>query len=333
MKKIAFIGHDLKFISHIVKFLEEYLDYEVRIDQWEAHEKHDVDKSLKILGWADILFCEWGLGNVIWYQQHKKESQKLFVRLHRFEMNTKYPAMFDYSKIDKLLAISPYIYEEFHRVAKVPREKMTVIYNAVEVDKFNQPKEEKSKFNLGIIGMVPKLKRLDRAFEIFEKLSLKDSRYRLYIKGKHPNEFGWVWNNPTEREFYDSVFERIENSPFKENIALEGWGDVAEWLENIGYVLSVSDYESFHMAPIEGMASGAYPLVLRREGVNTIFPKRYIYETIDEIVQFIEKNNCENKDTNNLKQFVMDNYSLQKICLQIDELIKGTFVNSFKEMK
>ncbi|MDM5157397.1 glycosyltransferase [Bacillus sp. DX1.1] len=320
MKKIAFIGNDLKFISHIINFFETELNYEVRIDQWQGHEQHDVEKSLAIIEWADILFCEWGLGNVVWYQQHKKEHQKLFVRLHRFEMNTKYPAMFDYSKINKLIAISPYIYEEFHRVAKVPREKMEVIYNAVEIDRFNTSKKAGSEFNLGIIGIVPKLKRIDRAFDIFEKLSYQDNRYRLFIKGKHPEEFSWVWNNPVEREFYDKVFDRIEQSPFKDHISFEGWGDVSEWLTNIGYVLSVSDYESFHMVPIEGMASGAYPIVLRREGVNTVFPQKYIFETTDEAVRFIEINKL--NDSKQLKQFVEEKYSLKKISFEIDELME-----------
>lgn len=325
MKKIAFIGHDLKFINHVIEFLNKEYGYEVRTDEWAHHETHDENKSLEIVNWADILFCEWGLGNVIWYQKHKKDHQKLFVRLHRFEMNTKYLQMFNYDKIDKLIAISPYIFEEFHRVAKVPREKMTVIYNAVDTERFNKPKvNEETMFNLGIIGIVPKLKRLDRAIEIFEALYEKDNRYKLYIKGKHPKEFGWVWNNEVERAHYDDVFNKIENSPFKKNVIFEGWGDVSEWLKKIGYVLSVSDYESFHMAPIEGMASGAYPVVLRREGVNTIFPKQYIFEEISETLNFIT-NNQDFKESNQklLKSFVKENYGLETVCSNLKDLFES----------
>ncbi|MDQ6600384.1 glycosyltransferase [Bacillus salipaludis] len=327
MKKIAFIGHDLKFINHIINFLHEKLDYDVRIDEWTGHEVHDETKSLEIVEWADILFCEWGLGNVVWYQKHKKDHQKLFVRIHRFEMNTKYPQMFDYDKIDKLLAISPYIFEEFFRVAKVPREKMTVIYNAVDTERFNKPKlSEDVKFNLGIIGIVPKLKRLDRAVEIFETLYEKDNRYKLFIKGKHPKEFGWVWNNTAERAHYDAVFEKIENAPYKKNVIFEGWGDVSEWLRKIGYVLSVSDYESFHMAPIEGMASGAFPVVLRREGVNTIFPKQYIFNVMPEIQDFISNGNSSYNDENikPLKKFVLENYGLESVCSNLNALFRNT---------
>lgn len=316
--KIAFIGHDLKFLNDAIEFFKHSPNISVKIDKWEGHEIKDEQASLEIVEWADILFCEWGLGNVVWYQKHKKQHQKLIVRMHRFEMNTIYPSQFDYHKIDKIIAISPYVYEEFHRVASIPREKMTVIYNGVLTEKFEKVKSSKAKYNIGIIGIVPKLKRLDRAIEIFEELYRRNNKYHLYIKGKHPKEFGWVWNNQTEREFYDEVFLKIENSPFKKNVHFEGWGDVSTWLKDIGYVLSVSDYESFHMAPIEGMASGAFPVVLKREGVNVVFPKEYIFETIEDSIKFISENDF--SINNNLKTFVKENYSLTNMCNQMMDI-------------
>ena len=37
--------------------------------------------------------------------------------------------------------------------------------------------------------------------------------------------------------------------------------DVGTWLRRIGFILSTSDDESFHLAPAEGMASGAVPVI------------------------------------------------------------------------
>jgi glycosyltransferase involved in cell wall biosynthesis len=316
--KIAFIGHDLKFINDGIEYFKQNTEHEIKIDQWDGHESHDEQYSLEIVEWADILFCEWGLGNVIWYQGHKKPNQKLIVRMHRFEMNTVYPNLFDYSKIDKIIAISPYVYEEFNRIANIPREAMQVVFNGVSTEKFNIRKTVKSQYNIGIIGFVPQLKRLDRAIDIFEELYKVDSRYKLYIKGKHPKEFGWVWNNKIEREYYEEVFSKIKDAPFKKNVYFDGWGDIPTWLKNIGYVLSVSDYESFHMAPIEGMSSGAFPVVLRREGVNTIFPQDYIFDSIEKASKFILENDYKNK--RNLKSFVENNYSLEKMCNELEKV-------------
>ncbi len=318
MIKIVFAGHDFKFLFGIISEFEKD-DYEVRTDQWSGHATHDEEVSKEMVAWADIIFCEWGLGNVIWYQNHKRDDQKLFVRMHRFEMNTEYPSQFNYSKIDTIIAISPYIFEEFHRVSCVPRDKMQVIYNSVQVNQFDKLKKDGSEFNIGIVGIVPSLKRFDRALDILEALLEKDTRYKLYVKGQHPQECGWVWNNSKERKFYDKVLAKIDKK-FKDYVIFEGWGDVSEWLQDIGYVLSVSDYESFHLAPIEGMASGAIPLILdKREGVRSIFPEEFIFESIEEIVGYIISHPIVEESL--LKGFVKDRYNISKVYQEIVELI------------
>jgi glycosyltransferase involved in cell wall biosynthesis len=317
--KLAIIGHDLKFINDAVKRFEARSDIELKIDLWEGHTIHQVGKSLEIVNWADVLFCEWGLGNVIWYQEHKKDHQVLIVRMHRFEMNTPFPEQFDFTKIDKIIAISSYIYEEFNRVAKIPRDKMIVIQNGVDVDKFNLPKQPDASYRIGLLGYVPKLKRLDRAFDLFEKLAETDQRYTLSIKGKHPKEFAWVWNNQHEHNYYTNLFRKIEKSPYKNQIQFEEWGDSAQWLQSIGYVLSVSDYESFHLAPVEGMASGSVPIVLSREGARMIFPDRYIFETLDQGADYIL--NHKEDTPQELVEFVKEHYCIDKMCSEILSLI------------
>ncbi|MEH7453416.1 glycosyltransferase [Gottfriedia acidiceleris] len=317
--KLAIIGHDLKFINEAIKRFEARSDIEIKIDLWEGHTIHQVGKSLEIVNWADVLFCEWGLGNVIWYQEHKKDHQVLIVRMHRFEMNTPFPERFDFTKIDKIIAISSYIFEEFHRVARIPREKMIVIQNGVDVDRFHLPKQYDADFRIGLLGYVPKLKRLDRALEIFEKLYEKDSRYTLSIKGKHPKEFPWVWNNQIEQDYYTSIFRKIEKSHYRNQVQFEEWGDSAEWLESIGFVLSVSDYESFHLAPVEGMASCAVPIVLNREGARTIFPDEYIFESLDQAAQYIADSRKGSRKE--LVEFVKENYCMDKMCSEILSLI------------
>lgn len=320
MKKIAIFGHDLKFITSIADYLSNSFDYEIKIDKWDGHNHHDEARSIEILEWADILFCEWGLGNVVWCQQHKRSHQKLIVRMHRFEMNTKYPNQFDYQQIDQIIAISPYIFEEFHRVAKVPREKMKVIFNAVDTEMFAKKKVDNCNYNIGLIGYVPMLKRLDRAIDIFEKLYAQNSNYKLFLKGKRPEEVKWVWDMEAQRNYFESVFDRIEKSEYKNHVFFEGWGEVSDWLTNVGYVLSVSDYESFHLAPIEGMASGAFPVVLDREGVRSVFPEEYIFQDIDQAVAFITSNRS--RQDAELASYVEKNYSLEKIGSEIDKLIK-----------
>ncbi|MGV2622794.1 UNVERIFIED_CONTAM: glycosyltransferase family 4 protein [Halobacillus marinus] len=325
MTKIVFAGHDLKFATHIINHFERKEDYEVRIDQWTSHTGHDESHSLECLDWADVIVCEWGLGNAVWYSNRKHPNQKLVVRMHLQEVKTDYPNQFDMQNIDRIIAISPYVYEEFYRTFKIPRKKMTMIYNVVDTWSFDREKEASSSYNLGFIGMSPKRKRLDKAIDILEELWSKDSRYRLFIKGKDPMEYPWIRSNEEESNYYQALFTRIEEAPWKDAVIFDGYGnDIPEWFTKIGFTLSTSDFESFHLSPSEGMASGAYPIILNWDGSNTIYPKKYLFSSINEAASEINRvNGIEENDhlMEEAKSYVQDHFSVEKVTADWECLI------------
>ena len=60
-------------------------------------------------------------------------------------------------------------------------------------------------------------------------------------------------------------------------MTFDGFGtDVPSWLRRIGWVLSTSDGESFDLAPADGMASGAVPVIRDWPGADTIDDRRWI---------------------------------------------------------
>ena len=63
-----------------------------------------------------------------------------------------------------------------------------------------------------------------------------------------------------------------------------------EWFRKIGYVLSTSDFESFHLAPMEGMATGSIPVVLHWRGSETIYPSDYIFKDKETAANYIVRN-------------------------------------------
>ena len=129
-------------------------------------------------------------------------------------------------------------------------------------------------FNLGICGVLPSRKRLDRALNIVEKLWEKDHRFKLYVKSRMPQDLPWLMNREDEKKYYDEMFERIKKAPWGKNVIFDQHGsDMDEWFRKIGYVLSTSDFESFHLAPMEGAASGSVPIVLHWPGAETIYPR------------------------------------------------------------
>lgn len=288
---LLFAGHDLKFATKIIESFLGSDKYNVKIDQWSGHTGNDFLLSSSALEWADVIVCEWGLGNVIWYSQRKRENQRLIVRMHAQEKFTNYHEDFTLDNIEKFIVVSPWMFEEFHRILGIPRNKMVVIPNYVDCDTLDKPKTENFNFNLGIIGMNPKLKRLDRALEIFEKLWIKDKRFKLYLKGKKPSELKWLMQREHERVYYEQIFAKLDESQYKDNVIFEGYGnDIGDFLSKIGFVLSTSDHESFHLTVAEGMAAGSLPVILNWEGSQHIYPKDYIKSDTDAAVEFIAAN-------------------------------------------
>ena len=283
-KKILIAGHDLKFAKFIMETIEARGDLELLVDQWQGHSKHDEEQSHRLLNQADTIFCEWGLGNAVWYSRHKKAGQKLVTRVHAQELKTRHLDQCLHDNIDHYIFVSPYYFELMIAEFSLQREKCKMIFNMVDTELLDKPKLPGAEFHLGMIGDVPQSKRLDRALDIFEKLYAKDKRYKLFVKGKRPEDYPWMHSKAKadEMAYYQRQYQRIKDNGWQDNVIFEGFGPIDEWLQKIGWILSVSDHESFHLAVAEGMASGAFPLVYQWPGVDTIYPHFAIKSSLDE---------------------------------------------------
>ena len=289
LKTILIAGHDLKFIEKIIEKLRDD-NYRVLIDQWKAHNKHSTRQSQKLLKQADIIICEWCLGNAVWYSHNKLAHQRLIVRFHRQEIETAYPEKINLDAIEKMIFVGPhYMRKALHKYAWKEEDKFIFIGNYILPEQMNLPKDTNTKFNLGIVGVVPKMKRLDKALDILEKLRQEDQRFQLYIKGKTAKDFPWMKDRPEEFAYYKEQEARIENSKYLQGaVHFDGFGkDMPQWYQKIGFVLSVSDFESFHLTVADGASSGAIPIILKWEGSDEIYPKEWSMQSIDEAVNKI----------------------------------------------
>tara|TARA_R110002051_G_scaffold283550_1_gene345364 strand:+ start:4049 stop:6214 length:2166 start_codon:yes stop_codon:yes gene_type:complete len=318
-KKVLVAGHDLKFANFIMKAIEKSEDLELLVDKWQSHSKHDEQQSINLLDQADIIFCEWGLGNLVWYSKHKKQGQKLITRIHAQELKTRHLDQCSHDNIDNYLFVSPYFFELMIAEFKLERKKCRMIFNMVDIKLLNKPKLPNSKFHLGMIGDVPQSKRLDRALDIFEQLYRKDKRYKLFIKGKRPEDYPWMHSKAKAQEmaYYKDQYTRIKDNNWEKSVFFEGHGPIDEWLQNIGWILSVSDSESFHLSVAEGMASSAIPIILKWPGADSIYPSKYIFTLIPEVVSFIYSQSNNGKDYNDY----VNNFDYLKITESFLEFI------------
>jgi glycosyltransferase involved in cell wall biosynthesis len=277
--RVAVAGHDLKFFTQLLDYLRLQPDLEVRLDQWAALGKHDPAASRELAEWADVVICEWCGPNAIWYSRHKRRGSRLLVRLHRFELESGYPAQVDIEAVDQVICVSRHYAQLCRERTGWPEAKVATVPNAIDVAQLDRPKLDGARFHLGLVGIVPSRKRMDLALDVLEELRREDDRYLLFIKSWMPWEYWWVWNKPAEREHYASALRRVQRSPLLRGAVVfdDAGPDIAAWLRRVGFVLSTSDDESFHVAPAEGMASRAVPVLRHWPGAETIYDMRWIH--------------------------------------------------------
>ena len=328
MKKTVLVaGHDLKFFGLLQKLLEETGRYRFLIDKWQGHNKHDESKSVELLKRADIIFCEWCLGNIKWYSEHKLPGQRLVARFHLQEKGLPYLGESDISAIDHISYVSNQIKREAEEIVAIPADKTSVIANLIDDKKFTlRKKMGDANFTLGVIGIAPRRKRVDLALDTLELLVKKDSRFQLRIKGTHPLDYSWLVNRPDELDYYMNIMRRINSSDeLRYKVIFDPPGeDVDQWLTMIGFILSPSDYESFHLAVGEGMLTGAFPVVWNWPGSKEIWPENAIVQSAEIATEKILSAHDTNSSTEAIlaRNYVLENYGVEHIVSLWEEKLK-----------
>jgi glycosyltransferase involved in cell wall biosynthesis len=277
---VVVAGHDLKFFRPLLDYLRLQPDLEVKVDQWTALGKHDPQVSRELAAWADVVICEWCGPNAVWYSKHKRRGSRLLVRLHRFELTAAYPGDLRIGAVDQVICVSKHYARLVREQLGWPEAKVVTVPNVLDISQLDRPKLAGAQFHLGIVGVVPARKRLDLALDVLAELRRNDDRYLLFVKSSMPWEHWWVWQNPEERAHFTAVLRRAQRDELLRGAVVfdDAGPDVAAWLRRVGFVLSASDDESFHMAPAEGMASRAVPVIRHWPGAETIYDTRWIHE-------------------------------------------------------
>ena len=229
---------------------------------------------------GDVVLCEWCGPNAVWYSRNKRPGSRLLGKAAPVRGDRAVPA----AAADRRGGSGRLRQRALRRVCREafdwPADKVTAVPVAIDTAQLDRPKLEGADHHLGMVGVVPALKRLDLALDILEELRQRDDAYLLFIKSWLPWNHGWwVWKSPDERDYYVGILRRIQRSPLlREAVVFDDAGpDVAAWLRRVGFILSTSDVEGFHTALAEGMASRAVPVVRPWLGAETVYGTRWFH--------------------------------------------------------
>jgi glycosyltransferase involved in cell wall biosynthesis len=323
-------GHDLKFLTPVIKRFESNDDCEVRILLHNGHHITNESEAEDALKWANVIFCEWALGNATWFSQRKRSDQVLVVRLHLQEVQARDRIDFIYStvweNVDRLILITQHVYDWIRKEFPVLAKRASLVYNPIAAKTtFNLAKSNESRFVLGLVGVVPARKRLDLAVDLLKILHSKDSRYKLRVKGALPYDYSWMSSRKDEMAWYDKVFLDLKQLKEQGAIVFDPHDlNMASWYQSVGHIVSVSDFEGSHQAVAEGMATGAIPVIRDWAGASRIYPDKYVVSTVEEMAEQVLRNSellSFQAESSFCKSFAQERFDEERVCNQIESIV------------
>ena len=257
--------------------------------------------------WADVVWIEWVNQLTISLTHHPTllKDKHVICRLHRYEAFTDMPAKVNWNTIDDLIFVASHIKESMKRlVPDIEQQVRThVVYNGIDLERFGLL-ERRPGFDIAYIGYINHRKNPTLLLQCLSQLVNIDPRYMLHIAG----EF--------QAFDYQLYFEQmVAAMGLEPHIRMDGWvDDIAGWLGDKQYLIHTSVHEGHPVGIMEAMARGLKPLIHNFVGAGEIYPKKYLWNTLDEFTRKITEDEYASGE---YRRFIEDNYSLG---LQIDRI-------------
>lgn len=247
------------------------------------------------LAWADVVFVDWcnvaaGMLSLV-----DPGTTRVVVRLHSFEAFTWWQHLVDFTRVDDLVFVSEH--QRQLTIAAVPGlrtpsgPRTHVLANGMDLRRYVAPKAPQARFTVGVVGITMMAKDPRWAFEVLRELRKRDSRYRMLLVGKDidPNSSAAA---KQYRERYDRDLAELE--PTGAVRRLGQTHDVSGALAQVGVILSSSVREGSPCAVVEGVASGAVPVVRnwpffagKPHSARTLYPDEWVVDTPKQAVERI----------------------------------------------
>ncbi len=245
-----------------------------------------------LINWADVVFCEWLTDGAVWMSRYLPEDKALIARLHSYEAFTSYPFLTNLPRFDGLIFIAPQIQEVFNSLvgsATLSGTVTGVIPNFRNVSNFSiAPRQETAKKTLGLTQYASANKDPIFALDILKELRAHDPTWQLRLIGQP-----WSDDISEAEANYRHRFEQ-RLAEFGDSVSIESFtNDIVSWYRSIGFIVSASQREGSHESFVEGMLTGAVP-VLRNWPMmapfgapGSVFPNLSHFDTAADAADYV----------------------------------------------
>lgn len=262
------------------------------------------------LEWADVVLVEWGHRALVWASLLEGLAAPLIARLDKYEMFTPMPLLAVWSSVARIAVPSEIIDDVLE--SSVPgfaaaQQARAVLPPRMMVEHFGRPKLSEASRTIAVVGWNKVAKDPAWALSVLRKVRSVDPTWRMLLIGSEEvAESG-------ASEYYEDVTRSIVS--LKDAVEVTGFtGDLPAMLRRVGVIISASQIEGTHEALVQGVASGALPVVrdwpqLRPwGGPARLFPQSWVVEDVDSAAERILKYAAphESEEAHEAQQWVLD---------------------------
>jgi glycosyltransferase involved in cell wall biosynthesis len=242
---------------------------------------------------ADVVFVDWADKGLTWVTQLVPEGTRVVVRLHGVDTLSAWLHTAEWDKVDDVIFPSDHLRRAAAAAlgGRLDGIRQHVVANPVDVERYVLPKTDAARRTLGMVGWAQQVKDPLWTLDVLAALRRQDPRWRLRLIGA---DFAVDNPNPVEREAARAFHERMTDPLVADGVDFVGYtARLPQHLREIGWAVSSSRREGFHIGLVEMAASGAVPVVRDWPvyagigGAATLFPADWVSTTPAEAAERI----------------------------------------------
>lgn len=232
----------------------------------------------ELANWADIVWSIFANESLILLSRSPIDVA-LFgtVRLYEIFPDNGYLRKVAWENVDGLLFESTHIERITNQMYDLSGVNQRMAWDCVWLDEY--PLYDNGLgFDIAYIGHINHKKGWQLLLQCMAAAVQLDSRYKLHVAGDF-QELRW--------EAYIRRF--IHTMGLQDNIIFYDWVDgIQDFLKDKNYLLSTSQWEGCPKGIIEAMACGIKPLIHNWVEAEEVFPKSFLFNTVDEFKALLE---------------------------------------------
>lgn len=276
-----------------------------------------------LLRQSDLCFFEWA-SELLKPATLLAKRAPIVTRLHSYEVHVWAPQI-AWSQVDRIIFVSHYIRQKFLERFPAMAAKTTVIYNGVDLVRFqpnHRPQVQARQLQIGMLCHFHPVKRIYEA--LFTIAKVKRAGYQ-----PHLHLAGGKWPGGYFDGYYVAVERLIEKLGLQENVTLYGHiTATAAWLQTIDVFLSNSYWEGQSVALLEALASGCYCLAHFWAGAEEVLPADSLFgfddELCDKLIAYAEASSGEHRRRRaQMRQIACEKFDIRQTTQAIHQVIEG----------